>query len=92
MKRHSVTTLVNQSLDKAIALHGPMRGFHEAYAVILEELDEVWEEVKRIKSNADPVTDDMVKELTHVAAMAMRALVDLCPDKETAEDTSGLWS
>jgi hypothetical protein len=67
-------------LDKAIALHGPLRNFHEAYAVILEELDEVWDEVKRIKSSADPVKPEMVKELTHVAAMAMRALHDLCPD------------
>lgn len=82
MKRYAALVLVEHSLDKAIALHGPMRGFHEAYAVILEELDEVWEEVKRIKSSSDPVTPEMVKELTHVAAMAMRALVDLCPDAE----------
>lgn len=85
MKRHTATEMVNRSLDKAIALHKPMRGFHEAYAVILEELDEVWDEVKRIKSSADPVTPEMVKELTHVAAMAMRALVDLCPDPESTD-------
>lgn len=84
MNRNVVTALVNRSLDKAIALHGPMRGFHEAYAVILEELDEVWEEVKRITSSSDPVTPEMVKELTHVAAMAMRALHDLCPDSGDA--------
>jgi NTP pyrophosphatase (non-canonical NTP hydrolase) len=45
---------------------------HEAYAVILEELDEVWEitRQKRRDRNADALR----KELVQVAAMAIKAI------------------
>jgi len=46
---------------------------HEGYAVILEELDELWDE---IKANSDSKT--MSKEAIQVAAMALRFLVDCC--------------
>lgn len=43
---------------------------HEGYAVILEELDELWEAVK--KSN----TEEAIKEAIQVAAMAVRFVID----------------
>jgi hypothetical protein len=65
--------LVKAELSKAMRAHGPMQSAHEGYAVILEELDEMWAEVKR---------DDMVRarsEAIQVAAMAVRFLVDMRP-------------
>lgn len=43
------TTLeeVGAELAKARDTHAPMNGHHEGYAVILEELDELWEVCKR---------------------------------------------
>lgn len=41
---------IAESYIKARAKHAPMRGAHEGYAVILEELDELWDEVKRWQS------------------------------------------
>jgi len=59
---------------KAAHKHAPMRGPHEGYAVTLEELDELWSEIK-----ADDRSGNMRKEATHVAAMALRFLIDVCP-------------
>lgn len=59
------------SLIKARAKHDTMNSHHEGYAVILEELDELWDEVKR---------DDIPachREALHVAAMGMRFLLDV---------------
>lgn len=53
--------------------HGPMHGGHEAYAVIKEEVDEFWDEVKK----KNPDRENMRKELVQIAAMACRAVVDL---------------
>jgi hypothetical protein len=61
-------------LSMAIRKHGPMRGAHEGYAVILEELDELWDEIKRQKIDAEA----MRKEAVQVAAMAMRFVMDVC--------------
>lgn len=64
-------------LSRAIRKHGAMRGPHEGYAVILEELDELWAEIKR----RDIDYDAMRKEAIQVAAMAMRFVADVCGSK-----------
>lgn len=66
---------VAAELAQARKLHKPMHSAHEAYAVILEELDEFWDEVK--KKRKDRRGDDMAKELSQVAAMAVAAMSDL---------------
>lgn len=55
--------------------HGPMRSAHEAYSVILEEVDEFWQEVKRKREERD--LEAMRRELMQIAAMACRAAIDL---------------
>ncbi len=44
---------------------------HEAYAVIKEELDEFWQEVK--KKSSERNTQRMVSELVQIAAMCLKA-------------------
>lgn len=46
----------------------PFRNQHEAYAVILEELDEYWDKVKRDEDGKD--------ELIQVAAMCITAIME----------------
>jgi hypothetical protein len=48
---------------------------HEAYAVILEEVEEFWEQVKTNDAQRD--SDAMLGELIQIAAMAQRAAEDL---------------
>ena len=48
---------------------------HEAYAVILEEMDELWDEIKKNQRNYDLPAQK--KEATQAAAMLMRLLVEL---------------
>ena len=48
---------------------------HEAYAVILEEIDELWEEIKKNQKNYD--LDAQRKEATQAAAMLVRLLIEL---------------
>lgn len=65
---------VVDSLAKARAKHPTgIRSGHEGYAVILEELDEVKAEVWK----NEPDRAALRKELTHVAAMAIRMIEDL---------------
>ena len=54
--------------------HGPMRSRHEGYAVILEELDELWDEIKA----KHPDKDRMRAEAIQVAAMALALVVEVC--------------
>lgn len=60
---------------KAERKHPPMASAHEGYSVILEELDELWDEVK--KQNSDRSYRRMRKEATQIAAMAIRFMRDV---------------
>lgn len=61
-----------QSASRA---HAPINSAHEGYAVILEELDEFWEEVRKRRKDRRPLA--MYSELVQVAAMAMRTALDV---------------
>jgi hypothetical protein len=66
---------VCSELKRAMQLHGPQRSAHESYAVILEELDEFWQEVRKKKEHRNPKA--MRTELIQTAAMCCRAIHDL---------------
>jgi hypothetical protein len=69
--------------QRAVSLHpDPIHSVHEAYAVIKEELDEFWEQVKvnPRKLDAQERTarlEKMRNELLQTAAMCLRTMVDL---------------
>lgn len=56
--------------------HGIFHGAHEGWAVIYEELDELWDEVRRKRSARDQ--DNMYRECVQIAAMAMKFALELC--------------
>lgn len=65
--------LVRAELAKARAKHpAKLNSRHEAYAVILEELDELWFEIK-----ADSAPKRLADELVQVAAMCQRMAEDV---------------
>jgi hypothetical protein len=68
---------VKDELLHAVMTHATFNTPHEGYAVILEELDELWDEVRRRHQDRDA----MRKEAMQIAAMALRFMVDLCPGK-----------
>jgi NTP pyrophosphatase (non-canonical NTP hydrolase) len=64
---------VEQELKKARSKHPTAQTtLHEGYAVLQEEVDEVWDLVKSQK----PSRDSLLKELIQVAAMAQRFAED----------------
>lgn len=76
---------VNQVFEeykRATQKFGPFKSTHEGYAVILEELDEAWDEIKT--NNRERATEEMIQ----VAAMVLRWIVDCgVVKKENTEGT-----
>lgn len=71
--------LVQDELTRAVVKFGPQRSAHEGYAVLLEEVDELWDEIKKndkLRSKAK-----MLAEAKQVAAMALRFMIDVCGDE-----------
>ena len=66
---------VTQELNVAQVRFPPFHGPHEGYAVILEELDELWDEIRKKPENRDRTL--LRAEAAQVAAMALRFMIDL---------------
>lgn len=69
-----VNAYVLAEMHRAMAKHEPYNSFHEASAVVREEYEEMWDEIK---------ADDhqrAVEEAVQLAATSMRLLVDLAGD------------
>jgi len=60
---------------EAVATNGPFSSAHEGYAVLLEEMDELWDEVKKKQSERDP--RKLYHEAKQIAAMGIRFMVDV---------------
>lgn len=69
----SVLAQVREEVLAAALKHKPMNSAHEGYAVLLEEVDELWEHVKEDTG----YTSEAFDEARQIAAMGVRYIVDL---------------
>lgn len=74
MKGYTFPEMVANELQSARRKHRPINSVHEGYAVLLEEVEEFWEEVRKKRENRN--SDRMVEELVQVATMAQRIAED----------------
>ena len=73
MDRESAVKEIIKEYWRAKEKFGGFASAHEGYAVLLEEVDELWDEIKANGSN-----DNLKKEAIQVAAMGLRFLVECC--------------
>ncbi len=67
--------LVLDEAERASGVFPAFNSGHEGIAVIKEELDELWTEVK---ANALGTSDKMLEEAIQLGAMAVRFIADVC--------------
>lgn len=77
-KAEGIAVIVVDELERASDKFGAFSGPHDGYAVILEELNEAWDEIKKNNSS------EAWREMVQVAAMAMRFIYDLAPEDALA--------
>ena len=78
-KESNVIDLLMKEYLSAVSNNGSFHSAHEGYAVIKEELDELWDEVKKKSSQRD--REKMLKESIQIAAMGMRFAIDICSEE-----------
>ena len=75
MTKDSAINYVGFELDRARRKFKKFNSAHEGCAVIREEFEELWDEVKKNQSKRD--VDKLRNEAMQVAAMALRFMIDL---------------
>lgn len=70
MEREDFWNAIKAEVDRAYKKHGSAQwGRHEFYGVMKEEVDEVWDAIKKNEPN-----EQLYKEIIQVAAMCLRFL------------------
>lgn len=75
LERFAFDVRVENEFVRAVKANDRFNSSHEAYAVILEEVDELWDEIR--KKPSERSRDNMLTELVQIAAMCRRMAVDL---------------
>ena len=75
MEIKSFETLVKDELMNVRKNHGKQSSYHEGYAILLEEVDELWDEVKKKTNNRNHL--DTLKELVQIASCAQKMAEDI---------------
>ncbi len=72
--------LIEDECDRVINMIGrpPLNSYHEGYALLAEEVDELWQEIK----NKDHLRSQtaVLNEAVQVATVAIRIITDCCPE------------
>lgn len=72
MKHWHILNEIEAEYIEACVMYPPMRSLHEGYAILKEEVDELWDSIKYKKQNKSNIR----REAIQVAAMALRLVVD----------------
>ncbi len=67
--------LLQKETEKSKAKNKPISSIHEGYGLLLEEVDELFDEVKKKKEKRD--RDNVILELTQIASLCQRIYDDL---------------
>ena len=76
MKYNKALKHIETEFIRASDLYPNFHSNHEAYAVIKEEVDELWDEIKRSKELKG--NNNIAKELIQIGAMVVRYLDNIC--------------
>lgn len=76
MNKIMALRLVSEEYDRAIAEFKRFNNAHEGWGVIREEYLELEDEIRKKQKDYD--IDQMRREATQLAAMAIRFMVDVC--------------
>lgn len=75
-----ISALITDELVAATKANGTFTCAHHGYAVLLEEVDELWHEIKKKGHVRDP--NVVKKEAVRVAAMAIRFIIDIIENRK----------
>jgi hypothetical protein len=97
MKLKSVLEAVKAEVEAAQAAYPAMHSYHEGYAILKEEVDELWDEIKKKQLTGGAGTGDPEKyqnsakiraEAVQVCAMAIRLILDCCENTALSKSST----
>lgn len=74
MNREIAMNLIDDEIARVQAIENTYNNFHEASAVIREEYEELWDEIKMKHHSVEKIRYEAV----HLAATTLRLLTELC--------------
>lgn len=64
-------------MERAIILNGGFHSYHEGYVVLLEEVDELWDEVKAHEHDPNKIYKEAIQVIAMARELALCAMHDI---------------
>lgn len=77
--------LVRDEVHKARSKHRKFASAHEGYAVLLEEVEELWDDIKADKHKSPDTAHEPLKEAIQVGAMVVAMIAEVLGDRKDLE-------
>lgn len=84
-RKLSIIADIDKEYTHAISLHPKFNSRHEGFAILYEEVNELWDEVRKNHVKNPEARCTQRKEAVQVAAMAIRFIQDCCDESDTHE-------
>jgi len=84
MRKEIALAFIANEYNDASSKFPKFNSAHEGWAVLKEEMDELWEAVRLNQKNPDRA-EQLENEAIQVGAMAVRFLVDCCTSRNNGE-------
>jgi hypothetical protein len=88
-KLDDIIELIKFELKKASLKYLPFHSTHEGFAILKEEVDELWDAIRLKASNKNRIPNTFEESL-HVAAMIVRFIYDLIPTENITNEAMRL--
>ena len=75
--------LIIGEYNQTITRNDPLESSYEGWALIKQEVDELWAEIKKGKLNGSQ--EELQREAVQISAMAMRFVVELCLEEKLSK-------
>lgn len=79
LNEYDIIFLILVEIERSNEIYKAFNSPHEGYAILHEELDELWDEVKK----KQPDKTRMREEAIQVGAMALKFIMSCCGEEET---------
>ena len=81
----NINDKIQKQIDKCYSLYGSYTSSHEAMGVLFEEIDELWEEIKKKQIDTDRIGSEIIDCIVVLFKMYQDVVINKCDESRKCQ-------